>query len=565
MKPVISLVTGTYNRRFALARMLDSFRASMVYSMPYEIIIVDGGSTDGTIDYFKAQPDVTVIEHGALLGAIRAFTDGANAANGDYVLLANDDIDFALGSILPAIVHLETHPLCGAVAFADDRPAPGYGKGYKVQTIGMMRNGKEISAPYPQVGLIRKWLGDAVGWWGADDITFTGNHSYGGDNYLGVGIWQRGYTVDTVEQCKIHDDVASDDLRQRNHAIEKERGSAFYRKYPKPPVMSTVPLIENPQQERLRVLYLPIYEPGFPRYKWGLREALQRIGLCVEIDYINYGVDLPAIVSDFMPHLLLTQVHAPNGLDAGQLAEARQINPAMVVINWNGDVYSEGLTSPSMLEYLRLFDMQLTVNDTAVQTLRQNGIKAAYWQVAYEPLDDHLIPTAPKHDVVFMANAYSPQRLRLGHILQNMAGVNVGIYGGGWRWANGNTTYRFYEGAAIYRNAKIAIGDNQYGNERGFVSNRIFEALANGVFLLHQRIHGLEELTGLRDGEHYVEWSDEVRLQSMIRYWLDPRRDAERQRIAANGKAFVRQYHNFDIRVRELLETILPQIEGVVA
>ena len=162
MKPVISLVTVTYNRKQALAAMITSFRACMVDGLPDEVVIVDGGSTDGTQDWCKSQPDIVLIEQGALQGAIRAFCDGAKAASGEYVLLANDDIHFEAGSVLPAVLHLECNPLCGAVAFADDGPAPGYADGYKVQTLGMTRNGKQVSLYYPQAGLVRKCVGDFV-------------------------------------------------------------------------------------------------------------------------------------------------------------------------------------------------------------------------------------------------------------------------------------------------------------------------------------------------------------------------------------------------------------------
>ncbi len=166
------------------------------------------------------------------------------------------------------------------------------------------------------------------------------------------------------------------------------------------------------------------------------------------------------------------------------------------------------------------------------------------------------------HDVVWLANGYTDERKRLGELLRAMQGVNVGLYGTGWRMPNGNTTYNFAAGAALYRKAKIALGDNQYADQRGFVSNRIFEALANGAFLLHQRVDGLEELTGLQAGVHYVEWTTPQDLQQKIRWWLNPKHAAERKIIAQAGEKFVRAQHSFDARVRDLFERILPEAVG---
>lgn len=122
----LSLVTGTFNRQKHLARMVDTFRANIPSFFEYEIIVVDGGSTDGTLEWASVQSDIKLIRHGALLGAIKAFCDGGFTAKGKYVLFANDDIEFLKGSVIPAIVYLEENLTCGAVAFSDNRNTVDY-------------------------------------------------------------------------------------------------------------------------------------------------------------------------------------------------------------------------------------------------------------------------------------------------------------------------------------------------------------------------------------------------------------------------------------------------------
>jgi glycosyltransferase involved in cell wall biosynthesis len=567
---MLSIVTGTFNRRPHLQTMLTHTRLNIPHGIAYEIIIVDGGSTDGTPEWCAAQSDVKLIQHGELRGAIAAFTDGAKAASGDYVLLANDDIAFMPGSIMRALVHLEQKSNCGAVAFEDNRIAPGYEhiKGFKVQEMQVQRDGQPFNVPYAQVGLFRRWLGDICDWWGADDPDFPG-HTYGGDNYLSARIWEAGYTVDAVEGARVKDGVVDDELRQNNYKIEKQNPAAYYKRYPQPPLIRHVPQLDNPQQEQLRTLYLPIFERAIPeqrKHKRGLREALARRGLVYEIDYVNERYNLLSVIDEFRPHLILMQCHAPTSISQEQLAAARQRWPQMVVVNWNGDVYEELLTSADMLEFLRHVDLQLTVNANVLPVYRQQGIPAAYWQVGFEPVDYDNLPDEITHDVVFLANAYNTLndgRKKLGQILQSMPGVNVGIYGLGWQHANGACTYDFPRSTALYANAKIAIGDNQWINDTGFVSNRIFEVLASGGFLLHQRVNGLQELTGLVAGEHYIEWEDADDLQRKIKKWLGKRYDKKRDVIAAAGRAFAHEHHNFDSRVDELFDVLLPKlIEG---
>jgi glycosyltransferase involved in cell wall biosynthesis len=559
--PVISIATGTYNRLPHLQRMVASVRATLPAGLTYEFVICDGGSTDGTLEWLRGQPDVRLIEHGELRGALRAFGDAARAATGDYVVLANDDIAFHRGGLVAAVAHLEAHPACGAVAFADNRLAPGYGTGYKVQTIQARRGGQPVAVTYPQVGMVRRWLGDALGWWGDLDPVMGNGATYGGDSWLGARIWEAGYTVDAVDACVIDDFIPADGLRQHNYAVEKRNPGVYYKAYPNGPDIPDAPQFDNRQVERLRVLYLPLYEPSYGRYKHGLRDALSEVALVYEWDYLSEPGDLAELCRWWQPHVLLTQLHSAERITEAHLAAARAAAPEMVVVNWNGDVWGHGLTTPDMLSLLRHVDLQLTVNATVNATYRDHGIRAAYWQVAFEPVDDAVLPVVAAHDVVFLANAYSPERKRLGAILQAMSGIDVGLYGFGWSNASGSTTYNFAAGAALYQRAKIALGDNQYPDQHGFVSNRIFEALAHGAFLLHQHVPGLDDLTGLRAGTHYVEWSDTDDLQRQIRKWLQPRYEAQRRAIAEAGRAYVREHHSFQARVRELFEVLLPMAE----
>jgi glycosyltransferase involved in cell wall biosynthesis len=574
MTPLVSIVTGTFQRLAHLRRMIDSVRASVPSTIAVDFVICDGGSTDGTLEYLRQQADVTVIEHGALLGALKAFGDAARAATGDYVVLANDDITFHDGAILAALAYLDAHPMCGAVAFADNRPAPGYGDGYKVQTMPAfnLALNESMSVPYAQVGMFRRWLGDTAGWWGDQHEIMGTGRTYGGDNFLSARIWELGYSIAEVPAARVDDTIPNDSLREINYAAEQANPGVYYKVFGNPPNVPSHPTLPNPQREHLRVLYLPIYEPSYGRYKSGLRDALADVAWTVEWDYLNERGDLTEIVRAWQPHVLLLQQHGvkdyanpyDRSFTEADIAAARAACPGMIVLMWNGDVYQEHLTSAKMLSLLKHFDLMLTVNESVLPTYAANGIRAAYWQVAFEPVDYDHLPHVENYDIVFLANCAPDNegRRRLGNGLRSMEGLKVGLFGFGWpaMYASGSTTYNFAAGASLYANAKFAIGDNQFTGERGFVSNRIFEALASGAFLLHQRVEGLEELTGLQDGVHYVEWVDFADLQSKIRHYLNPRYVNRRKEIARAGCAFVREHHSFAARVKELFEVLIPML-----
>ncbi len=560
--------------------MVKSARQSFAncYGLDYEFVLVDGGSQDGTQEWCNSQDDIRLIEHLSLLGAVKAFNDGAFAATGQYVILANDDIEFRGESILRAWIYMQENKECGIGCFLQDRERQNmpdsHPDKFRVDNMPVVRNGKQASEPYGQVCIVLKWLGDSVGWWGDYLVT------YGGDNELSSRVYEYGFKVSPVPDAEIHDLEAEDELRKINNQgrmgnPKKYRGNhpdswAWGRKWSMGRGGVSGPVIregaEDSSERFERILYLPIYEQGWniqKEQKRGLREALAKVALVIEYDYVRqyHKVGSTAMFSELLdichkihPTIILTQIHNADQIGADYIKRLRQANPIAKMINWNGDFWPDNLMSDSGLKLAAAFDWQLIINREIVEKHKALGINTEYWQIGYEP-DGVGHKTNVDYDVCFLANGYSKERQRFVKKLKSLLDVSLGLYGSGWPkdWADGQCTYDFITGCKIYQGSLISIGDSQWP-ETGFVSNRVFQALAaGGAALAHQWFKDMDKL-GLIDGETCIIWKDFDELRQKIDYYLS--NEKERQQIANAGQQLALDYHSFDNRVVELFQLI---------
>jgi len=94
MKPIISVVIGTYNQRENLHKVLESLLEQTLSSDLYEIIVVDSSSTDGTAEMVKPFILQEKISYFCQenLGRPGARNRGIKEAKGEIILLTDADM-----------------------------------------------------------------------------------------------------------------------------------------------------------------------------------------------------------------------------------------------------------------------------------------------------------------------------------------------------------------------------------------------------------------------------------------------------------------------------------------
>lgn len=103
---------------------------------------------------------------------------------------------------------------------------------------------------------------------------------------------------------------------------------------------------------------------------------------------------------------------------------------------------------------------------------------------------------------------------------------------------------------------KITLTSNNI--HRSF-SMRYTETLSCGGFLLADEPEDLTFL-GYKDGEHLVIYKDLDDLVDKAKYYLDPKNEKERAKIAKQGMDFVRKNHSCKVRAQQFTELVRKEL-----
>ncbi|MBD8496969.1 glycosyltransferase [Paenibacillus arenosi] len=220
-----SIIILTLNQFHHTVLCLESIRKYT--SEPYELIVVDNGSTDLTVLYLKQQPDVTLICNGHNKGFAAGCNQGLAIATGDNILFLNNDTVVTPNWLTHLLDALHASPDIGMTG-----PLTNYSSGHQIIPVAykdlldlnafahehQIRNAGKMTEVRRLIGfclLVKRAVLDEVG--GFDERYDIGNFE---DDDLCLRAAQAGYRLYIANACFIHhvghvtmNDIQTDEQR----------------------------------------------------------------------------------------------------------------------------------------------------------------------------------------------------------------------------------------------------------------------------------------------------------------------------------------------------------------
>lgn len=190
-------------------------------------------------------------------------------------------------------------------------------------------------------------------------------------------------------------------------------------------------------------------------------------------------------------------------------------------------------------------DILISTDGGHVEEFNKLGINhKCVRQGIHEP--EAILYDRPKtNDIIFVGGDHFKNR---GWLLDGL----TSYYGPRFKKLGFPTQIRNLELNELYASTKVVVGDSQ--PSPNYWSNRIYETLGRGGFLIHPRVEGIEK--EFEDKKHVVlyERGNMQELIKLIDYYLI--HDKEREAIRKAGFEHVKNNYTYKHRVEELLKLI---------
>jgi len=274
---------------------------------------------------------------------------------------------------------------------------------------------------------------------------------------------------------------------------------------------------------------------GDTHFALGLQRAFERQGWSATVHIAPEADSAPAVRADVALHLFGRRVPP--------------VRPGQLSVLWIISHPDEVRASLA-----RDYDLVFAASDAFADELgRRIHRPVRPLHQATDPDQFHPDPSGPRHELLFIGNSRNARR----PILDALAGTDhdLAVYGGSWSpelldpkylrgaWIPNDELHRYYSSAEIVLNDHWADM-----RAEGFISNRVYDVLASGGFVVSDGVPGMDERF---DGGVATFDTGEELIAVVERFLADP---AEREARATRGRAAVLARHTFDHRAATIIE-----------
>lgn len=530
---------------------------------PYELILVDNGSTDGTAALFedvrrraRGRVRVQVLRNDQNLGYPVAATQGAHAARGRHVVLLNNDTRVRPGwleALLDAATRQARVGLVTAKVLNLDGSVQSAG-GILHKTDGTFEiphQGEDRLAPQVTSGravdnaggpclLVTRELLDALGDEPLFDPAFT--PGYFEDSDLCLRARERGFTLLYEPGAEVfhHGKVTSSQVEGVWTKFEQNKQRFHARWHARLAEDEDRRESEVTPDRRLKIVLCYHQDPT-------TTAAYCERALRASHDVVTAGRGQDLDLGDGATASQL--VEATGGADLLLVIEGATFVPQDLercpcpTALWAIDNHlhaTPAVGAGGHFALARPFDHVFVAQRDYAAAFASHGISATWVPLACDPGLHALAPHDAGRDIdVLFVGHVRPFHQRRRRLLDRLAArfrleEHQGVFG--------QDMARLLARARIVFNCSLA----------GDLNMRVFEGLASGALLVTDRIdNGLE--TFFADGEHLALYDDADLEQVIERYLGDER---ARLLAAARGQRLTVQHHTYAARMRQLANTV---------
>ncbi len=220
-QPFISIVVPTYNEEKCIKLRIENLLAQDYPVDRYEVIVVDSGSTDRTLEtaksYEAVNPNVVVLDEGERKGKASAINFGSSRAKGDIILVTDANTVFR-EIVLKEIAPHFKNPKVGA---AGGRFVPSNVDNKLVRASSfywnlesLMRRGESVS------GSACLFHGEVNAW--RKNVVELDKRSLSEDLDMAIQIRRQGHKID-YEPCAIAFEAGPTTVREQ--CVQKKRAA----------------------------------------------------------------------------------------------------------------------------------------------------------------------------------------------------------------------------------------------------------------------------------------------------------------------------------------------------